>query len=223
MEPSADDLQDVPLRTAARPSSAERAHTYRYFFIELLIVTAGVLIALSVDSLREWNQQRSLVAEARRNIAIELGQNRTDVEKVMASAATRQENLMTALRLATELLTKKKSDVRSISLGADVADLSAAAWHSAQGTGALGHMAYSEVQSLSRVYAVQELFAAHQRQTLGRVATALALMAEGDPHQAATQDLELFRQQVRGLIGDIYIEQQVGKRLIELYTEALTR
>ena len=55
MEPAADDLPDVPSRTAARSSRAERAHTYRYFFIELLIVTAGVLIALSVDSLREWN------------------------------------------------------------------------------------------------------------------------------------------------------------------------
>ena len=51
MEHTADPAPEVRL-PAPTSDRAETSRPYRYFVIELLIVTSGVLIALSVDSLR---------------------------------------------------------------------------------------------------------------------------------------------------------------------------
>jgi hypothetical protein len=48
---------------------------YKDLAIQLVIVTAGVFIALVVDSLVEWNQQRRLVNEARATLNREIGDN----------------------------------------------------------------------------------------------------------------------------------------------------
>jgi hypothetical protein len=71
-----DDIGDASEATGSTasqhaPHPATRAPA-RYVLTELLIVTSGVLIALSVDSLREWNQHRTLVHEARTMIAQEM-------------------------------------------------------------------------------------------------------------------------------------------------------
>ncbi len=201
------------------PIARTRSRSLGYFMTELLIVTAGVLIALSVDSLRGWNRDRQLVEEARRTIALEINENRQDVERVLAGTDTRQKNLENSREFVNEMLATKKSDRQQLELNAEVADLSSAAWQSAASTGALSHMNYDEVQRYSRLYAVQDLYMDHQRQSLRRVTGALALISEGDPHTAAPEDLRLFRQEVRALIGELYIESQLGARLVELYRE----
>ena len=196
-----------------------RSRSVSYFLTELLIVTAGVLIALSVDSLRGWNKDRQLVEQARRTITLEIAENRADVERVMAGSETRQKDLDNALKFVSEMLATRKSAMHEITVNTEVADLSSAAWQSAERTGALSHMRYDEVQRYSRLYAVQELYIAQQRQSLRRITTALAFLAEGDPTAASPEDLRGFRQEVRALIGEHYIENKVGDRLLELYRE----
>ena len=95
-----------------------------------------------------------------------------------------------------------------------------ASWQTAERTGALAHMEYSEVQDYSRLYGAQQLFADRQAQMLERIAGALAIMGAGDPHSAPVRDLELFRQQVLALRGDLAILQQLGRQLAGLYGEA---
>jgi hypothetical protein len=220
MDPAADDLKDVPSRSAAEPSRAERSHTYRYFFVELLIVTAGVLIALSVDSLREWNQYRMLVSEARATSGREIADNQREVDIALSDVETRKTNIRTALTLANDLLATKKSDIQEFRLGFALAELSAAGWHSAERT-ALGHMEYSEVQKYSRLYAFQELYVAQQRQAVQRLAAAIALLSDTNPHEAQPDDLRAFRQHLLVLGGELDVEGQLAKKLSELYAEAL--
>ena len=68
--------QDGPVgvsSTAAQGMSRQpRVYSFRWFLLELATITAGVLIALSVDSVREWQQHRSLVRQARATIAREI-------------------------------------------------------------------------------------------------------------------------------------------------------
>jgi hypothetical protein len=220
MEPAADDLQDVPSRTAG-PSRAERAHRYRYFFIELLIVTSGVLIALSVDSLREWNQDRMLVSEARATIAREIADNKKEVDISLSEVEPRKTNIRNAVTLANDLLATRKSAIREFRLGFSIAEVSAAGWQSADRTGALSHMDYSEVQKYARLYAFQELFAAQQRQAVQRIASAIAILSDANPHDAQPDDLRAFRQHLLALGGELEVERQLAERLSGLYADAL--
>lgn len=205
------------------PGPVRPSRSFGYVLTELFIVTAGVLIALSVDSFREWRQDRALVEQARGTIAREIAANKEDVERVLSGTASRRSNLDAARRMANELLATRKTGITEISLGASLSDLSDAAWVSAERTGALSNMDYGEVQGYSQLYAVQEVYADQQRESVRRIAEVLAVLSEGDPHQAAPQDLEQFRQGVRALLGALHIEEQLGQRLVELYAEALAR
>jgi hypothetical protein len=191
------------------------------FLIALATITAGVLIALSLEGLLEWNHNRRLVREARETVTREITDNKKEVDGILASAAARQNDLDNALRLANELLNSKKSDIRQVNLGTSIAELSSAGWQSAERTGALTHMDYAEVQKYAGLYELQNLFAVQQRQVLGRLASALAVLGAGDPHTAAPRDLELFRQHVLGLRADLIIERQLGQGLSEAYGKSL--
>ena len=162
-------------------------HSFRDFLLQLVTITAGVLIALSLEGLLEWNHYRILVREARDTIALEIADNRKEVDIALAGLDERKKNLETALQLANELLNAKKSDVHEIKLESNIAELGASSWQSAERTGALGHMDYAEVQRYSRIYALQDLYADHQRRSLERLAAALAILSNGDPHQARGQ------------------------------------
>ena len=199
----------------------ESIHSFREFFLQLITITAGVLIALSLEGLLEWNHYRILVREARETISREIADNRKEIDIALAGLDERTKNLETALRLANELLNAKKSDVHEITLGSNIAELGASSWQSAERTGALGHMDYAEVQSYSRIYALQDLYTDHQRRSLERLSAALAMLSNGDPHQAAARDLEAFRQQVMALRADLFIDEQLGRRLAEIYRTAL--
>ena len=68
------DSRDVPMTGSPAPAvSADRApqharHRRREILVQLVTITAGVLIALFFDGLVAWNQDRQLVNEARRTI-----------------------------------------------------------------------------------------------------------------------------------------------------------
>jgi hypothetical protein len=221
MEPVADDLQDVPSRVKTTRAHVEGGRPFRYFFIELLIVTSGVLIALSVDSLREWNQYRMLVREARATIAREIAENKKEVDISLSEVEARKANIRNALTLANDLLATKKSDIQEFRLGFSLAEVSAAGWQSAERTGALGHMDYSEVQKYSRLYSFQELYVAQQREAVRRMSAAIALLSDTNPHEALPDDLRAFREHLLVLGGELEVERQLAARLSELYATAL--
>jgi hypothetical protein len=195
--------------------------TARGFLLELVIVTAGVLIALSVDSLREWGQDRRLVRDARATIAREIADNKADLDGMLAGLAENRKHTANALAFAGDLLAKRESSITSVNLTANLADLTDSGWRSAERTGALSHMAFDEVQRLSRLYELQELFVEHQRRSIERATNALAILSGGDPHGASQADLEMFRAQVLGMSGDLVITEQLGKRLSEGYAKLL--
>lgn len=221
MDPVVDLASQIPSAPPPAPTRAEPGRRSRYFFVELLIVASGVLIALSVDSLREWNQYRILVREARATIAREIADNKKEVDIFLAEIPARKINISTALTLVNDLLTTKKSTINQLQLGFSLAEVSAAGWQSAERTGALSHMDYAEVQRYSRLYAFQDLFAAQQRQAVQRIASAIAILSDRNPHEADPDDLRAFRRELLALGGDLTVERQLAERLSGLYAEAL--
>jgi hypothetical protein len=207
-----------PAGPPARPG-LQRAST-RQFVLDLFMITAGVLIALSVDGLREWVQNRRVVATAQATIEREIRDNRDEVLAVLGSAQERRQNLDQALQLANELIEGQPSAINSINLGFNLAETSAARWEIAQRSGALAHMDYDQARAYARVYEAQARFAQLQDRTMARLESAAAV-ASGDPRGLTPEDLQQLRQQVLGMIGELQIERQLASRLLELYDGVL--
>jgi hypothetical protein len=198
------------------------AHSAKDFLIQLLTITAGVLIALSIEGLLEWNHHRMLVRQARATIAREIADNKRALDGHLASSDERAGDVETSLRLANELLTTKKSDIRKFQLNFHFPSLGAAAWQSAERTGALAHMDYSDVQLYAKLYGVQDLYVAQRQRLLDGMVSALSIL-EGDPHAATPNDLERFRHELLALRGELLIDEQIGKQLSDAYKEVLAK
>jgi len=132
--------------------------TWRQFFIHIGIVTVGILIALSLESLVEWRHHRALVNEARENIRREIDENRTQLKQndvdVQADMTRMAANLQLLATLRTTGHTPEGSGLQYRLAWSGLSDT---AWTTARDTGALGFMKYSEVQCYAGIYTQQQI------------------------------------------------------------------
>ena len=215
-------MEDMPLEPEPQQvvHSSGSVNSWKDFVVQLVIVTAGVLIALLLQGLVEWQRGEVLVREARANILQELQDNIKEIDGEIAGLKRHRANLENALQLVNDLMASGKSDINQIDVGSSLAGLSSASWRSAERTGALALMEYRDVQALSRVYDTQDLYVAQQQRSLERVAGAMATVARG-PHAAPRADLENFRRDVLALLGDLTVEGQLAQHLSESYKSTI--
>lgn len=200
------------------------AHSIKEFLLQLLTITAGVLIALSIEGLLEWNHHRLLVREAKETIAREIVDNKTALARHFKDWDRSADGIENSLKLANDLLSTKKSDIHQIELGFHLSALSDASWRTAERTGALIYMDYADVQDYARLYGHQDLYASQQRRVMDRTVSALSQIAgESDPHKAPPGDLERFRLELMALRGDMLADKQLGEALMKAYDEALAK
>jgi hypothetical protein len=197
-------------------------HSVKEFLIQLLTITAGVLIALSIEGLLEWNHHRLLVKEAHETIAREIADNKSAIQRHLADADEREKDVDISYQFAKDLLSTKKTSIHKLSLGFHLSSLSSAAWQGAERTGALAHMDYADVQKYAKLYNIQGLYDGEQRRVMDQTVSSLSLsIADDDPTQASTQDLERFRLNLITLRGQLLIDRQLGEALLKAYDEAL--
>lgn len=196
-------------------------HTWKDFLLQLGTITAGVLIALSLEGVREWNHNRTLAGEARDTIVRELTDNQKGVQSDLRGIADRKKNLDSGLQFADDVLNGRQTSIHSLSLGFSLADLSTASWQTADHTGALAHLTYGEVQKYAAVYALQDLYAQQERRGFEHLSDAIAIVSVGDPTKASRAEIERFRAQLLTLIADLSIEEQLARQLSDRYAKAL--
>jgi len=198
-------------------------HSWKDFGLQLTTITAGILIALSLEGFRESFHNRALVREARENIRREIADNKREVDGEIAGMDGRGKTLETALRFANDLLKTRHTDVHSLELSLSFPTLSAASWQTAERTGALAHMEYTEVQHYASVYMTQDFLVQEQRKAFDALAAALGILSagEGDPTAAPAAEIERFRQQVIALRSIVFVEEQMTRRISDVYKKAL--
>ncbi|HJZ71964.1 MAG TPA: hypothetical protein VKE51_09490 [Vicinamibacterales bacterium] len=196
-------------------------HSWKDFLLQLGTITAGILIALSLEGIRESFHDRALVREARENIRREIADNQKELDGELRGMPTQQQHLDGALTFANEMMAGGHSAIGSLEINVSNATLRNASWQTADRTGALAHMDYGEVQKYASAYAAQDLYAMIQRRMFDQVASALAIMSAGDPTKASRGDIEVFRRQLLELRGEVYILEQLGKSVSEGYRKAL--
>jgi hypothetical protein len=202
--------------------SVQNKYTASDYFFQFVTVTAGVLIALLINGLVEWNDDRVLVADARSTIAREIADNKKDLDATLGGLQEDIKKLEMGIKFANELLAKKSTSVHQLNFGINMADLSASGWRTAERTGALSHMDYDEVQRLSKLYDLQDVIVDQQRTFLSQLGEAMAILSSDfDPDTGNTRDLELFRERLMRLRSTLVIHSEIAKRLAENYAEML--
>ena len=204
------------------PPPAAKKYSLADYLFQFITITAGVLIALLINGVVELNNNRRLVADARATIAREIADNKHDMDNTLAGIQGDRAKLETAITFANDLLTARKTDINKLDFSLNMADLSSSAWRTAERTGALSYMDYAEVQRYSKLYDFQDLIVERQRNMLGQLAAASAILAPGfDPAKPNPRDLELFRERLMALHGSLLIHTDMAKRLADNYAEAL--
>ena len=212
-------IETPPVDTA--PVVVKKYTAVDYLF-QFITITAGVLIALLINGLVEWNDNRELVAQARAMIAREVADNLKELEGLPAAVKKANADIDVGLQLAADLLARGKSDIHSVNLGFNLPTLIATSWATAQQTGALSHMEYDEAQKYSALYYRQNLFDTTQLKAIDFVATASTLIAGSfDPTVADPQDLRRFREQLMQLRANLHVSEQLGQQLMKAYREFL--
>lgn len=203
---------------ATEPARAARRSAGEWLF-QFTTITVGVLIALSFDGLLRWNGNRTLVEEARARIALEIADNRRELDAHLASFAERVAKVDNGLKLLAELDAGVEPTIHEVSLGLSFPSLNDAGWQTAERTGAVALMQYSEVQELAELYTLQTLFTRTLEPMFVASNEAGAIMnAPGDP--LAVQALrDATRARLIELRAYVELGRQLGQQLSNGYSE----
>jgi hypothetical protein len=197
-------------------------YTFSDYTFQFITVTVGVLIALLINGVVEWNNDRQLVLEARATIMREIADNKKDLDAALSGIQGDLQKFESAVKFATDMLTSKKTTITELNFHLNLADLSSSGWRTAERTGALSHMDYGEVQRYSKLYDFQDLVIEQQRNMLSQLGAATAILSSDfDPDNPNPRDLEMFRERVMSLRAALAVHEQMARRLSENYAEAL--
>jgi hypothetical protein len=197
-----------------------KKYTFADYAFQFVTVTAGVLIALLIDGLVDWNNNRELVAAAHASISREVADNLKEIEGLPKSIESANGEIDNCLKFANELLAKGRTDVSSLQLSFNLATLNSSSWLTADRTGALSHMSYGQVKEYAELYKLQELFDTVQRRAVDMVADGIVVVSGGsDPTKASRDDLMRFRDQLMRYRASLFITADLGKTLTKAYRE----
>ena len=136
--------------------------------VQLAIVVVGILIALSFEGVLQWSRDRALLREARQNIQNEIRNNQKDIQLVLKGVAPVRAKFFRAMELLNDLSAPEKhkeavtifdpNNSAALANGLTFAWLNTASYTTAQVSGAMGLMDYSDVRQLAEIYDPQELF-----------------------------------------------------------------
>jgi hypothetical protein len=196
------------------------ATTWRDFFIHIITIVIGLLIAIGLESSVEWMHHRHLVAKARGNIQREIHENQQllphNLDSLQKDGAQLKQNIETI-----RILRDHPKDLRGkILYNLYWSAFTDAAWRTARDTGALSYMPYDEVQRLSELYG--------QQQYVSGLGTALfteqskaagPIFAEGSIEQLTPTEVDRLMVNTTSLYVQVQALQELLEQLKHDYSE----
>jgi hypothetical protein len=196
------------------------------FAFQLVTIIAGILIALWVDGVVEARRDRALVRNAHAALEREIASNLRSLSGALPALDKHEGQLRVGLRLAEDLLTRKKTDVKEFQLQLEMPSLNRASWQAAERTGALALMDFADTQAFAEIYELQDFVIQRQRQQVDRVADVTARFGAGpggDPWRMGPSEVEAFRSRVLDAIGSLTVHRSLVTQLEEAYKKAPKR
>lgn len=190
-------------------------------FVQLTLITLGVLIALSFEGIASWREHRALVREARANLASEIGDNINELSNRLKNIPIERQNIDRAHQVLTTLAQHRPVEGQ-LELGMVTADLRDASYSTAQLTGAFALMDYDEAKKYASVYGRQALYMRVHSEAFQSLSRTMALgdvLARNET--PSTRELEDLRQQLRWASASLLADEQIGGALRKDYERVL--
>jgi hypothetical protein len=201
----------------------EPIFTWKQLLIHIGIVTLGILIALSLEGLLEWNHHQHMIQEARENIRSEIEDNAREMTGHLAGSEQNRSQAVNVLKWIADIQKSHKSAIKSLQIGFNRADLANTSWTTAQAVGALALMDYSEVKRAAAIYELQDEFQVLQRRAEDSAIGAMTLFTarKDDPDKASSAELTEEKRLVANSISTLMAQAQMGTELQKRYREWL--
>jgi hypothetical protein len=194
------------------------AHSLREFLGELLSVTVGILIALSLEAMVEqWRTDR-LIDYARDDFRTEIQDNRTKVTADLETSQASLTDLMNVIAQGRLLLAHQPAKLNA-GVSRTFVLLESSAWTSALSTQVMGHFPHEQARAVAEVYSKQEefAFAEHAAQQQWFVLAGFA----SDPKDLTETELREGLQQGAEAVSYLDTLQASEKRMLGTYDQAL--
>ena len=193
-------------------------HTFKDFLVQLMTITAGILIALSLEGALEWSHHRTLVSEAKENLRHEILDNKREIDKVLAGIPALKTNEEAALQLIEGLLAHRARGIHKLDFSYGLGLPSATAWSTAQAAGAVVYMPYKDVQKYATIYDLQRQFGSFQDRLSETIVTA---GPSEDPDNSSPRALREWRQRVQTSLSHVKAVEGLARGLKDEYDKAL--
>ena len=200
-----------------------RIASLKEFFKELLTITVGILIALSLEGLLEWRHHRGLVREARANIMSELRENQRELKTEEQDLEKMQQQTRKLVNLVHRLESNRKAPPEQVQLTWTFAELHTTSWDTAIRTGAVSYMPYPEVKRYTQTYDLQRAFTDFQQRavTISLEVEGLGTLTERKPETLSAAELADAERRIGIAAAGIAAMQQIAKPLDQRYEQTL--
>jgi hypothetical protein len=195
------------------------------FLTYLLATACGVTLALSLERAGEWWKMRSLVKEARHNLALEITDTRAQLATWRKQVVDMQRNLENVSDYTEEMIAKGSTDRRELTIGIQFPGLTSAAWRAAEASGAAGHMSYAEIKQYAQFYTLQADWERIHQVSLDEMSPLMAFFQrKTDPTKnQRREDMEHVGRDVRAMMMRLKIMDSLAGLMDKLGGEILSK
>jgi hypothetical protein len=194
--------------------------------VHLVIVTVGILIALSLEAIVEYVHHRTIVREAREIMREEIEQNSKELDRVLAHVKAQGGFLATGIDYAQAVAHGQTPttpvDALNAMLDYHTAKLHAAAHAAAELMGAFSFMDYKEVSRYAAVYDAQQDFVRVQAAAFAPGLAAFSYGIHRNLAKAPPAELQALADKLREALGALVLTGQTGKELHDQYQNVMT-
>jgi hypothetical protein len=140
-------------------------HGWRDFLLHLFTITIGLLIAVSLEGLVEWQHHRHLAHDAEASLHAEIQSNAAGMGDVLADLHKKQESLKNDVSvLKVVIATGKLPKDSSLEINFRIVSFDDVSWKTAQSTDALAYMPYDMAKEYASMYATQNDLSTAEKQ-----------------------------------------------------------
>jgi hypothetical protein len=137
------------------------------FFLHIFTITIGLLIAVGIEAAVEHHQHRELAREARETMREEIRKNAGSITEALGDIAREQQKMQLNLAAVRKVqLNPNDPSAENVKLDISYSStgLEDTGWRTAQATGALAFMPYTESSKYSGIYGAEQGFLKEQDQ-----------------------------------------------------------
>lgn len=197
-------------------------HTWREFFLQLVTITIGLFIALTLQAGVESLHHRHLVSEARENLRREIQINRNHYAENVQTLENNRRQLGRNIDLLRDLRSGKAIEKGALAWGWDWNGYVDASWKTARDTGAVSYMSFDLINAYSDVYSQQDYV---NTEALAIVSdepkSAAFLLVAKDPSALSPSDIQSMLISLAESDIKLATLQNIMKPLDEMYTKAM--